>query len=832
MQQRRERSQGPRGRYLPRAGRFGLVAALAAGSLVAADAALAQIAPADDSLTEIVVTGDRLDVMQTKPVDSVFGFGKTVLETPRSLTTISSDLMSKTIITGIDDLVALSPGAFTQSFFGVAGSLDVRGTPGENYFRGMKEIDNPGNYATPIAASDSIDVVRGPASPIFGPSKVGGYLDFHPKSEKADANNTADPTGDIGFEGGSWGHKVLHASVSGPLSLFDKPLGYSLYGESENSDSYYQNTHTIQDIVQASFDLKLSDTWHSEFGAQYQYYRSNQVAGWNRLTQQLIDNGTYITGQSPSTYVPINPNTCAPIPGGVAQPIANQAGLITQAAASAAGLGCYFAFDPKQFPPTVASLSTNPNTILQNQGTAHINGNQVLVGPNDDLGDNVTTLYFDLIGDLQNGVKLQNKSFFQYLDNINENTYGFSQYAKTWVVEDKFVVSAKIPVSDWLKTNVEFGPDLRYSDYETGDDFSAEYFDRRDITQPSSPLDARTWATAGQDPYSDHIKGHFMDYGLAFLADTTMFQNLSVLLGGRGDYFDMHSRELQDSLTSPGLVAAATKAAFSYNASITYDLPFHIVPYVTYSHQSTQITGQGGQIDPVLLSQGNAVAASFLKEAGIKTTQLDGHLFAAADFFIQQRVDYNAQDTVSNNTTQAKGVEFETRYVVNPEVTITGAFTSMSVYNESLASNGQQFSFAGAGDLPGINPGLFYGGTVGALFPVSTTGGTLKAGLPKTLYSVNLYLSADPWVHGLSGTVAVTHSAKVYSGFSESVVLPQYTLVNTGVRLERGRWALNAEIKNLTDARYFRSNFPDLFGNSVVLPELPRNYMLSGNYKF
>ncbi len=32
--------------------------------------------------------------------------------------------------------------------------------------------------------------------------------------------------------------------------------------------------------------------------------------------------------------------------------------------------------------------------------------------------------------------------------------------------------------------------------------------------------------------------------------------------------------------------------------------------------------------------------------------------------------------------------------------------------------------------------------------------------------------------------------------------------------------------------RYFRSNFPDLFGDSVVLPELPRNYLLSATFKF
>jgi iron complex outermembrane recepter protein len=833
MTRRSERSHGLWERCFEK-----LIGAVIAAPLVlTATNAFAETAQASDNLEEIVVSGDRLSVMQTKPVDSVFGFDKTVLETPRSLTTISNDLMTKTIITGINDLVALTPGSFTQSFFGVAGSLDIRGTPGENYFRGMKRIDNPGNYPTPLGASDSIDIVRGPASPIFGPSKVGGYLNFHPKSEKADANNTAEPSGDIGFEGGSWGKKVLHASLSGPSSLFDKPLGYSLYGESENSDSYYQNTHTIQDIAQASFDLKISDTLHSEFGAMYQYFKGNQVAGWNRLTQQLINNGTYITGNSQSTYVPVsfNPNNflCQPT-SNVASPIANQYGLITQAAANAAGLGCGFLFNPASMTPAQiqAAISANPNIALVNQGTTHINGNQVLVAPGDVLGDNVTTVYFDLIADLDNGVKLANKSFFEYLDNINQNAYGFSQYAKTWAFEDQFNMSQKIPVNDWLKTNIEFGPSVRYTSFETGDDFSGEYFDRRDITQPSSPLDARTWATAGQDKYSDHMKGHFTDFGLAFLADTTFFDKLSLLGGARGDYLEMKSHELLDSLTSPGLVATGHNAAFSYNGSLTYDLPAHIVPYVTYSKQTTVITGQGNQIDPVLLSQGNAVAGSYLKEAGIKTTQLDGHLFAAVDYFIQQRTDYAAQDTVSNNTTLAKGTEFEARYVVNPQLTITGAFTSMAVYNLSQATNGEQFSFVGAGDLQGVNPGLMYGGTIGAVFPVSTTGGTLKAGLPKTLYSINFLGSFDPWMQGLSGSVAVTHSSKVFSGFSETVTLPQYTLVNAGLRFEHGKWAINAQVKNLTDARYFRSNFPDLFGNSVVLPELPRNYLLSGAYKF
>jgi iron complex outermembrane recepter protein len=806
--------------------------------LLAADAPAegpaAPAAPAD-TMEQVTVTGDRLDVMQTRPVDAVFGFGKTVVETPRSLTTISNDLMTKTLITGLNDLVALTPGSFTQSFFGVAGSLDIRGTPGENYFRGMKRIDNPGNYPTPLAASDSIDVVRGPASPIYGPSKVGGYLNFVPKTQRAQAGDESAPTGDVGFNAGSWGQKILHGSVRGPASIFDLPLGYSFYAEAQNSGSYYNNTHTDEDVAQASFDLKFSDGVHAEFGVMYENYKGNQVAGWNRLTQQLIDNGTYITGSAQSTYQPFDPATGAPV--GARQPIANQYGLISQAAANGAGLGNAFLFNPNTMTSAdiLSALQGTPgfgNLALVNPGTAHITGKDVLVAPGDKLGDNVTTAYFDLIADLGNGLKLVNKTFFEYLDNINENAYGFSQYAKTWTVEDQYNASLKLPVNNWFQTNLQLGPSVRYLSFETGDDFSGEYFDRRDITQLSGPTDARTWATRAQDFYSDHIRGHYTDVGLAFLADTTLFERLSILLGARGDYLEMNALELQDSLTSPGLQATGHKGGFSFNGSVSYHLPFDIIPYVTYAKQSTIITGEGNQIDPVLLSQGHAVAGSYLKEGGIKTTQLDNHLFAAVDYFIQQRTDYAAQDTVNNNTTLAKGLEVEARYVVNPELTVTGAFTSMAVYNLSQASNGEQFSFVGAGDLKGVDPSLIYGGTVGALFPVNTSGGTLKAGLPKTLYSINFLGSAEPWVPGLSGSVAITHSAKVFSGFSQSVTLPSYTLVNAGLRYEMGRFAISGQVNNLTDARYFRSNFPDLFGSSIVLPELPRNYLVTGAYKF
>ena len=148
------------------------------------------LAQEDEEIEEIIVEGS-LRSLPTQDVGSVFGFDKNLLETPRSASTVSSEQIQRFGIADIDDFVALAPGTFTQSFFGTSG-LDVRGTAGETYFRGVRRLDNPGNYPTPIGASDRVDIVRGPASPIYGPSKIGGYLNFVPKSARADSGQYLD----------------------------------------------------------------------------------------------------------------------------------------------------------------------------------------------------------------------------------------------------------------------------------------------------------------------------------------------------------------------------------------------------------------------------------------------------------------------------------------------------------------------------------------------------------------------------------------------------------------------------------------------------------------
>ena len=68
------------------------------------------------AMEEIVVLGD-LGSLPGESVKSVFGFNKSLLQTPRSASTISEEMMERFNMHDIDELIALAPGSFTQSFF-------------------------------------------------------------------------------------------------------------------------------------------------------------------------------------------------------------------------------------------------------------------------------------------------------------------------------------------------------------------------------------------------------------------------------------------------------------------------------------------------------------------------------------------------------------------------------------------------------------------------------------------------------------------------------------------------------------------------------------------
>jgi iron complex outermembrane recepter protein len=788
------------------------------GCAMTAPALFAEEAKKDDVVELETYTAegqveDTMGVMPTEPVKSVFGFGKTILETPRGVTSVSADMMENYSISDIDDLVLISPGAFTQSFFGVAGSLDVRGTPGEVYFRGVRRVNNPGNYPTPIGATDRIDIVRGPASPIYGPSKIGGYLNFEPKSARAETGQYLEkPAGEISMTRGTWDQNVVTAEVGGPASIGEKSLGYYVYAETENSGSYYKNSGTDQNILQASFNLDFSDKTRFEFGGMYHKYDGNQVAGWNRVTQDLIDNGTYITG---------SPTSVDTDGDGYNSPAEYSTWKDTFTKSN---------FFVPMFLATDDDL--DPAWALQNVGTAKLDGSQTVVAPEDQLVTTVETLYFDAIHTVNDNFTITNKMFYETLVNINENAYGFSQFVDSYAFEDQLIFAFNTEHGSAVKASYQISPSIRYTDFKQGDDFDYEYFDRRDLTKPSTALDRKLLATVTDSDYSNYLVGDFTDYGVAFLADYTIAEKVGVLIGARYDSLDMSSTSVGEKIEGQpdDVTAEGTDDAVSWTASLSYTTDFGITPYVTKSTQATIVMGQGSEISPGLIADGNAIADSELEEVGVKGSFLDDRLYVAAAYFDQTRTNYSAQDLVSNNTTQSKGYELEGRFLVTSNFTLTAAMTHLEITNLTALDGGVQFGFAGAGDLVGVSdPSLFYGYVMQGLTLVGNEDQATKSGIPENMYSLT---GAYDFGNGVRVTASTVHADSTYSGFSKAIKLPAYTLFNACISYEVEAWKFSLQGKNLTNERYFRANFPDLFGSTIVLPELPRHFVASASFKF
>ena len=272
-----------------------LVSALAQSALAEEDNET-NVAELEDFVVSEVT--DDLTILPSEPSDGAFGLDLTLLETPRSVTEVSADLIKSYGLRSVDDLVRLTPGAFTSSFFGIRGAMDIRGAAADNYFRGFRRIANPGAFNTIVRGAESLEVLRGPVSPLYGHGSVGGQLNYSPKTSKSEtAKYITSPTGRVDATLGSYDQKLLAVEYGAPFTTpGGKQAGVYFFGEVEKSGSFYKGYAPTSELAQLAFDMDFSENTTLEFGIQYQTSDSVQVPGWTRVTQELVDSGQYITG--------------------------------------------------------------------------------------------------------------------------------------------------------------------------------------------------------------------------------------------------------------------------------------------------------------------------------------------------------------------------------------------------------------------------------------------------------------------------------------------------------------------------------------------------------
>ncbi len=277
------------------------------GSTLSAQEAAPASSPAAAAKDSDVITLERFvteevdedpnNAKVTAPSAAALGFSRKIEETPRSVTSVSSQLIDRIGIRDADQLYQVVPGTFTVNRWGIAGATKIRSVNSDTYLRGMKRIEPQGNIRNVITMWDNTEIVRGPPSPVFGNGRIGGYANYTPKSARGTTGKYLEkPQGSITAIYGSYDKVETQVNYAQPLKVFGKEAGFQVFAQANDSDSYYDLNFQKDRVLQGSYTMNLSDKWRLETGVIYQKAENAGQAGANRVSQKDFDQNRYLRG--------------------------------------------------------------------------------------------------------------------------------------------------------------------------------------------------------------------------------------------------------------------------------------------------------------------------------------------------------------------------------------------------------------------------------------------------------------------------------------------------------------------------------------------------------
>lgn len=784
---------------------FIIVAALT----VAVGLSRAQKAPAEKPSDENIVlmekfvaeVGNDPKGIIPRSSDSLMGFAKSVLETPRSVSIIGSEMIDKFNINELVDLARFAPSTYTAFSFGIQGAVDVRGDGADVYYRGVKRITNGSNMPTIIGASDGVSVVRGPPSAINGAGRVGGYMDYLPKSARATTGRYLDrQTGKLTTTVGSYGKKQVSGEVGGPLTLFGKRAGYYVYGQAEDSESFYIGSWTRQQIVQATLTVDLSSALRLETGVNYQNFNGTGLAGWNRITQDLIDNQNYITG------VPARE-----IDG-------NRDGLISRPEILAVGdLNRNIAFSGTR-PALPVGFALDPTTV----GTAKLNPRQILV-ERDGFGRDYIA-FADLVHDKNSSLVFRSKSFVERQSHHKLSDIAYFRAHEAFLAEQKFTMEWRpSQMPEWLKVTSLGALNMRYLDTYNITTSDQQIFSRWDLTKYTNARYGITngWDTPDQAGIQSATKSVHIERGAAAMLDVTIFEKTNLVVGARYDSLDAHV-----TTPSTNIRPAADEARRSDNAvslssiSVSHEVFKGIRPYVTYAEPRTIIPGSSGGLAITILRAKEVLQPSELKEAGVKANLFNNRLFVSVSSYKQFRSSYNAALDIYQSTT-SNGTDLEVRWVPSAKFNLSAAADwKRSMTDPVTAVASTQVTPAWAG----YSAAAAYGGRLTVTLPADPL--YARRYSPDKVFSLfGNFVIGKHW--------DVSLGSNYQAGFPLSVLrdvtLPSALTFSASFGYTATNWDIRVSGRNLTDRLYFQ---PSGFGSTIAIPAVGRTFDVKFARKF
>lgn len=784
--------------------------------LALAGAVLGAVLPAAGAAAEsdTVITMEKFNTEERSdpngvlpPPNAMFGLDKMVVEIPRSISTVSGDMVEKFHINELVDMASFVPSTYTSFSFGIQGGLNIRGGAGDTYYREMKRINNGPNMPTLIGASDGVDIVRGPPSAVFGAGQVGGYTNYRPKSARASTGRYMPAeTGKVSVTLGTWGKKTYTGEVGGPASLLGKRAGFYVYSQVDDSDSYYLGSFTRQQILQATLTVDLAAGWRLETGINYQNFHGTGISGWNRITQDLVDNRNYQAG------IPlVNPDTSGDGLVSLAEIVALKDNYTVVVPAS--GI-------PPKFPnPAVHALDPATTAIVK------LSPRAVAIEKNAFGRDSI--FFADLVNDANPNLVFRNKLFIEKQSHHKASDIAYFRAHDAFLAEDRVSLETHFTnLPTWMKlVNVTSG-NVRFLDTFNKTTNISQIFNYWDLSryQTGHYYFANGWDNPELAGIASAVKSKDVEAGLGTLFDLNLGRRVNLTAGWRLDTVAAlvdtragFTLSTSNTITTsaPRRDEGSDKKYSMTSASLSVEVLKGVRPYFTYGKPRSFIPGSSGGLSATTVTSVEILQPSELKEAGIKADLLGGKLFLASSAYDQQRSSFN---TTLNEyqSTKSKGADFEARWVPSRRFNISGAVSWIDKQTTPPSAAGTVVSTAVAGYDP-VTQGV---GRYSITIPAARNGKSFE---PPQVVSVFANWNVN---RRFDLSFGINRQGSFDMDASRTIHLPSATLFTASVGYTTRRWDVRLSGKNLGDALYYAVNSGNL------IPGVGRSIDVKFTYKF
>lgn len=863
----------------------GLIGAFAATFPLWATAQEGELTELEAFIAEETAAEDADTLLPTeKRIGGAFFSDMTIIETPRSVNVLTPELMEEFRIEDFSDLQKIGAGTEQVNFYGVPGSPSIRGWKSGVFFNGVMRAIQRNEMPTSFGALEAMEVVKGLAPAQLITTQVGGYVNMIPKSPFFDKER-----GEVTLRAGSYNFFNLQADYGAPFLLGENtPAAYRVSLTTQQADKYWDRIGNDFVSLYGSIKIKASDRLSFFAGGEYFDYNSNENAGWNRPTQNLLDNGEYVIGEPLSLVRPGNggvadrnlidqtvwlygsfgddPEKAAAFRALVVPEsyvdsalssgtlTAAQVALMRDLSDSAVRADLYSGL-PEDVVQTTSGYLYTPE-YFEAGGTVfteRISGNQVL-SDNSDYADSENFIFFfDTEFEATDETQLVNKFFVESLSSDKLSSYGYALRSEQFVLNDRLEADTRIEF-EAMSVDLKYGGELRYTESTQLQDFWVEPFARRDITRDIISGNSVILAGGQKDPLigdNNYWGGGFGSGGPASHAvESELWQTAAFFTGlfRFGDIFSTIASarfEMASWDTSvpdgPTDIAPATADGdtdyFSWGLNPSLNLTENLTLYGVYQDGTSYVPLQAG---PVLGEEN--FGESELKEAGVKMSLLEGKLFASAAWYEWEQAAINNFSATAEQFS-AEGIEFELTWAVTDAVTIIASWGDREVRKiNELGFRTMPFALVdptGAGnDEIGValESGSLLNQFAGAFGGFTPEGGTPTANeerivpaTPETTFK--LFAAVDlPGGWAVSG--GFVQQQAYWHNYDRTLRIDSSLVANANLSWENDVWEVIFSVDNLTDEDYFLGADPEFAANTLITKAAGREFFVTLKYKF